>query len=189
MGCYEVSLGDTIGAAVPSTTAAMLDAVLASVHHLFVFSLVAVLFAELVLASSTPDAARLRQLGRLDSAYGLLSMGIIAAGFLRAAYGAKGWSFYAHNPVFWTKIGIFVCVGLLLGWLNTAMVVSATAKFATENAGKVIAAKVDVDSNQNVAAKYNIRQIPTLLWFKDGNFIGQTSAMSKDGLLKKLESL
>jgi hypothetical protein len=34
-----------------------------------------------------------------------------------------------------TKIGIFVCVGLLLGWLNTAMVVSATAKFATENAG------------------------------------------------------
>ena len=34
-----------------------------------------------------------------------------------------------------TKIGIFICVGLLLGWLNTAMVVSATAKFATENAG------------------------------------------------------
>ena len=29
MGCYEVSLGDTIGAAVPATTAAMLDAVLA----------------------------------------------------------------------------------------------------------------------------------------------------------------
>jgi hypothetical protein len=34
-----------------------------------------------------------------------------------------------------TKIGIFLCIGLLLGWLNTAMVVSATAKFATENAG------------------------------------------------------
>ncbi len=34
-----------------------------------------------------------------------------------------------------TKIGIFICVGLLLGWLNTAMVVSATAKFASENAG------------------------------------------------------
>lgn len=35
-----------------------------------------------------------------------------------------------------TEIGIFVCVGLLLGWMNTAMVVSATAKFATENAGE-----------------------------------------------------
>jgi putative membrane protein len=90
-----------------------LDAVLASVHHLFVFSLVAVLFSELVLASGDPDAARLRQLGRLDSAYGLLSMGIVAAGFLRAAYGAKGWAFYAHNPVFWTKIGVFIVVGLL----------------------------------------------------------------------------
>jgi putative membrane protein len=91
----------------------ILDAVLASVHHLFVFSLVAVLFAELVLVSSAPDPARLRQLGKLDSAYGLLAMGIIAAGFLRAVYGAKGWSFYAHNPVFWTKISLFVVVGLL----------------------------------------------------------------------------
>lgn len=62
-------------------------------------------------------------------------------------------------------------------------------QFADENSGKVIAAKVDVDSNQNVAAKYNIRQIPTLLWFKDGKLQGQTSAMSKDGLVKKLESL
>jgi putative membrane protein len=90
-----------------------LDVLLASVHHLFVFSLVAVLFAELVLAGGVPDAARLRQLGRLDSAYGLLAMGIVAAGFLRAVYGAKGWAFYAHNPVFWTKIGVFIVVGLL----------------------------------------------------------------------------
>jgi putative membrane protein len=90
-----------------------LDVLLASVHHLFVFSLVAVLFAELVLAGGAPDAARLRQLGRLDSAYGLLAMGIVAAGFLRAVHGAKGWAFYAHNPVFWTKIGVFVVVGLL----------------------------------------------------------------------------
>lgn len=35
-----------------------------------------------------------------------------------------------------TKIGIFVVVGLLLGWLNTAMVVAATAKFASENVGE-----------------------------------------------------
>jgi putative membrane protein len=119
--------------------ALMLDAVLASVHHLFVFSLVAVLFAELVLASSPPDAARLRQLGRLDSAYGLLSMGIIAAGFLRAAYGAKGWSFYAHNPVFWTKIGIFVAVGLLsavptvrlVRWRKAGVVPDAAAMRST----------------------------------------------------------
>jgi putative membrane protein len=117
----------------------MLDAVLASVHHLFVFSLVAVLFAELVLAGGAPDAARLRQLGKLDGAYGLLSMGIIAAGFLRAVYGAKGWSFYAHNPVFWTKIGLFVVVGLLsavptvrlVRWRKAGIVPDAAAMRST----------------------------------------------------------
>ena len=34
-------------------------------------------------------------------------------GALRAAWGAKGWSFYAHNPVFHVKITLFVLVGLL----------------------------------------------------------------------------
>jgi putative membrane protein len=117
----------------------ILDSVLASVHHLFVFSLVSVLFAELVLASGAPDSTRLRQLGRLDSAYGLLSMGIIAAGFLRAVYGAKGWSFYAHNPVFWTKISLFVVVGLLsavptvrlVRWRKAGVVPDAAAMRST----------------------------------------------------------
>lgn len=90
-----------------------LDAVLASLHHLLVFSLVAVLFAGLVLISGVTDAGRLRQLGRLDGIYGLLSMGVVAAGFVRAIYGAKGWSYYAHNHMFWAKIAVFIVVGLL----------------------------------------------------------------------------
>lgn len=90
-----------------------LDALLAAVHHLLVFPLAAVLVAELVLASGAPDAGRLRQIGRLDSLYGLLSMGVVAAGFVRAVYGAKGWSYYAHNEMFWAKISLFVVVGLL----------------------------------------------------------------------------
>ena len=89
------------------------DVVLASIHHLFVFSLVAVLFAELVVAGGVPDAARLRQLGRLDGAYGALAGGILIAGFVRAAYGAKGMAYYAGNPVFWAKIGVFLIVGLI----------------------------------------------------------------------------
>jgi putative membrane protein len=28
-------------------------------------------------------------------------------------WGAKGWAFYAHNPVFHLKLGLFVLVGLL----------------------------------------------------------------------------
>lgn len=90
-----------------------LDALLASVHHLFVFALVAVLFAELVMIGGVADVGRMRQLAKLDSSYGLLSMGVIAAGFLRAIYGAKGWSYYSHNHMFWLKIGLFIIVGLL----------------------------------------------------------------------------
>ena len=62
-------------------------------------------------------------------------------------------------------------------------------QFADENVGKVKAAKLDVDSNQAVAAQFNVRQIPTLLWFKSGAHVATTSAMSKDGLAKQLASL
>jgi thioredoxin 1 len=62
-------------------------------------------------------------------------------------------------------------------------------QFADENVGKVKAAKLDVDSNQAIAAQFNVRQIPTLLWFKGGAHVATTSAMSKDGLVKQLASL
>jgi thioredoxin 1 len=44
---------------------------------------------------------------------------------------------------------------------------------ATEYAGKVKVGKLDVDSNQQVAARYGIRGIPTLLLFKDGQIVEQ----------------
>ncbi|HJV68619.1 DUF2214 family protein [Ideonella sp.] len=91
----------------------ILDALLASLHHLLVFSLVAVLFAELVLVDGLTDGDRLRQLARLDQVYGALAGAVVLAGFVRAVFGAKGWSYYASNPVFWAKIGVFVAVGLL----------------------------------------------------------------------------
>jgi putative membrane protein len=94
-------------------TSLTLDAVLAIAHHLVVFSLVAVLVAELVLSGGPPDGQRLRQLGRLDRLYGGLAMLALVAGGLRAVHGAKGWAFYAGSPFFWTKLALFGVVGLL----------------------------------------------------------------------------
>tara|TARA_B100000809_G_C15137054_1_gene531095 strand:+ start:1766 stop:2083 length:318 start_codon:yes stop_codon:yes gene_type:complete len=37
--------------------------------------------------------------------------------------------------------------------------------------GKAVVGKVDVDSNQEFAAKYGVRNIPTVLLFKDGEVI------------------
>jgi thioredoxin 1 len=44
---------------------------------------------------------------------------------------------------------------------------------ATEYAGKAKVGKLDVDSNGNTAMRYNIRGIPTLLLFKNGQVVEQ----------------
>ncbi len=91
----------------------ILDAWLASAHHLLVFSLVAVLVSELVLLAGAVDAARLRQLGQLDGAYGALAGLVLVAGGLRVVYGIKGWAFYSAQPFFWAKLAVFLLIGLL----------------------------------------------------------------------------
>ena len=51
---------------------------------------------------------------------------------------------------------------------------------ATENAGSVKICKLNVDDNPETAAKYGIRGIPTLLYFKDGELANQvTGAVPK----------
>ncbi len=90
-----------------------LDAVLASAHHLLVFSLVAVLVSELVLMTGPLDGPRLRQVGLLDGAYGALAGLVLLVGGLRVVYGIKGWAFYSLQPMFWAKIGVFALIGLL----------------------------------------------------------------------------
>lgn len=46
-------------------------------------------------------------------------------------------------------------------------------EIATEMAGQVKIAKIDVDSNQELAARFGVRSIPTLILFKDGQPVDQ----------------
>lgn len=92
----------------------MTDLILAITHHLVVFGIAAVLAAELALmrpAAMSPHTVRL--LGRFDAAYGVLAIAILAIGFARVWFGAKGPDFYLPNHVFWAKVGAFAVVGLL----------------------------------------------------------------------------
>jgi len=89
------------------------DLLLACLHHLVVFSLVAIPAAELALMRGQLGAGRVAQLARLDAMYGLLAMLILAIGFGRVAWGAKGSAFFLHNPVFWAKLSFFALVGLV----------------------------------------------------------------------------
>jgi thioredoxin 1 len=47
--------------------------------------------------------------------------------------------------------------------------------------------KVNVDENQEIARKYNVRAIPTLLFFRDGKMVDQSVGLpTKDSLKQKL---
>ncbi|MBL7077000.1 MAG: thioredoxin [Kiritimatiellae bacterium] len=62
-------------------------------------------------------------------------------------------------------------------------------ELADELDGKVKIAKVDVDSNQQLAGQFNIRSIPTLLIVKDGVVQEQmVGAMNKAALQGKVEA-
>ena len=60
---------------------------------------------------------------------------------------------------------------------------------ASEYAGKVKVGKLDVDANGNTAMRYNIRGIPTLLLFKNGQVVEQkVGAVGKTEVQKMLDS-
>lgn len=46
-------------------------------------------------------------------------------------------------------------------------------EISTEYEGKAVVGKVDVDANQEFAAKYGVRNIPTVLVFQNGEVVGR----------------
>lgn len=70
------------------------------------------------------------------------------------------------------------------------MVAPIVAEISTEYEGKAIVGKLDVDSNPGVAMKYGIRNIPTILFFKNGEVADkQVGAVPKSVLTAKIEAL
>ena len=61
----------------------------------------------------------------------------------------------------------------------------AVEELATEYAGRIGFAKVNVDENPKVATEYGIRSIPTLLIFKDGKPVTQLVGLRPKAELKK----
>ncbi|HEY8513441.1 MAG TPA: thioredoxin [Cyclobacteriaceae bacterium] len=62
-------------------------------------------------------------------------------------------------------------------------------ELAGEYEGKAVIAKLNVDENPDVTARYGIRNIPTLLVFKNGQIVDkQVGAVPKSVLAQKLEA-
>ncbi len=90
-----------------------LDLVLATAHHLVVFTLVGLLAIELAVLRPGIDRVSLERLGMIDLAYGLAAFAILLVGVARVIWGGAGHEYYLGSLAFWLKMAAFALVGLL----------------------------------------------------------------------------
>lgn len=70
------------------------------------------------------------------------------------------------------------------------MVAPIVEQIAGEYSGRVTVGKLDVDSNQQTASRFNVRSIPSILFFRDGEHVDTVvGAVPKPMLAKKIEEL
>jgi thioredoxin len=70
------------------------------------------------------------------------------------------------------------------------MVGPVVEEISKDYEGKAIVGKVDVDNNPEVAQKYGIRNIPTILFIKDGEVVDkQVGAVGRAALAEKLDAM
>lgn len=70
------------------------------------------------------------------------------------------------------------------------MVAPIVEELAVEYNGKVNVCKVNTDENQDIAVKYGIRSIPSILFFKNGEQVDTiVGAVSKQTFEQKLKNI
>ena len=76
-------------------------------------------------------------------------------------------------------------------WCGPCRMVSPIIdELSNEYEGRVIVGKMDVDNNDEVVSQFGIRNIPTVLFLKNGQVVDKiVGATSKDKFVSKIEAL
>lgn len=70
------------------------------------------------------------------------------------------------------------------------MIAPIVEKLAEKYAGHLKVAKLDVDENQELAIRYQVMSIPTLLFFKNGQVVDRiVGAVGEQAIVQKIEAL
>jgi putative membrane protein len=91
----------------------IINSLMATLHHLCAFAVTATLVYEFVAFRRNLTVEEARRILKVDTAYGISAGLLIVVGLLRVFFFEKGSAFYLNNDMYWTKMGLFVLVGLL----------------------------------------------------------------------------
>ena len=89
------------------------------------------------------------------------------------------------------KSDVPVVVDLWAEWCGPCRMIGPIIdEMTTEYEGRAKMVKVDIDSNPMIPSKHGVRNIPTVLFFKNGEVVDkQVGAVPKSVLSKKLDAL
>ena len=91
------------------------SALVATGHYWSIIIAYSLLATERLLVKVDPTAEEATRISLVDAGYGIVGLGILYSGYLRATQYAKGWEFYSHSPFFWAKmlaLGILTALSL-----------------------------------------------------------------------------
>jgi len=91
-----------------------LEALLAYAHLLAILTMVVFLASEAALCRvEWLNAAVVERLGKVDMVYGIAAGMVLLTGLARVFLGVKGAAWYAHNPLLYLKLAMFLVIGLI----------------------------------------------------------------------------